>query len=164
MTEVINVGYNNQDIFLKSKYSSINSIMTSNISFYEKIDNLKKLYNWKNCNNNYEKFIVLKEIFKNTKSWITDRTDECYSKCIIFWILACDEIGEYQDEARLIVNTYYMMEAFIANKEYIFEEARVTILSDKPNIEQMINIIKSDYSEVLNDANILELIEYFKKK
>lgn len=80
MTEVINVGYNNQDIFLKSKYSSINSIMTSNISFYEKIDNLKKLYNWKNCNNNYEKFIVLKEIFKNTKSWITDRTDECYSK------------------------------------------------------------------------------------
>jgi len=161
MTEVINVGYN-QDLILKNKYSSINSIMTSNISFYEKIDNLKKLYNWKNCSNNYEKFIVLKEIFRNTRIWITDRTDECYSKCIIFWILTCDEVGEYQDEARLIVNTYYMMEAFIAKKQYIFEEARFMILNDKPNIEQMINIIKSDYSHLLNNSNVIELINFFK--
>ena len=161
MTEVFSFNYNNQDLVLKDKYSSVKKIMTSDISFYEKIDNLKKLYDWKNCINNYEKFIVLKEIFKNTRFWITDRTDEYYSKCIIFWILTCDEVGEFKEDARLIVNTYYMMEAFIAKKEYIFEEAKFMILNDKPNIEKMINIIQTDYSHTLSMDNVTKLIDYF---
>ena len=55
-----------------------------------------------------------------------------------------------------------MMETFIAKKEYIFEEAIVMILNDKPNIEQMINIIKSDYSQLLNNSNVIDLINFFK--